>query len=520
MRIALIADDWGNKILFSHSSLDPISIEVVAGYLQDNGFSDFKLFQRRTSPEIFVNEIESYKPDILAVSANFITRTPGLIDICRQLKSKNDHLITIWGGFHPDIEYRNGTSENLLKFDEIDILIPGTTGNALVVLKNLLTNIEKGSNWQITEGALFRTNDKIAGKELCHGEHVKLPKPYRDSTYLRNNKIIGVTLPSMECQRIAATYISMGCSAGCTFCPSRLTKSNRRSPADVVNEMMQLKNDYGINYIYFTDPTFNAPEARNDILDFADRSRLSGLNFTAMLRVIPDEELFRKLRDAGGQRFAFGVETLNPETKKEYGKNIDLSTTIETFRLCDSLGITTRAFLIFGALSDSFDSINETLYYLTEYVQPDEICVKTLTPVPGTPEWSIYSKKGLLNRISVPDDWNKMGFDTLIFDHPSLSNADLIIIKENFYENYYQSSSYKKHVLMKIEAFPILMKPYYAFFHHLNKQHIFPLIEDMYKSQNARIQVSLHSQYAQNHIVKNIDLNFNVMNNPMKLRKI
>jgi radical SAM superfamily enzyme YgiQ (UPF0313 family) len=175
----------------------------------------------------------------------------------------------------------------------------------------------------------------------------------------------------------AAIYTTLGCPYHCSFCGIQAPFKNGEkelglkdsvnsyrfwSPARVIQEIDLLVNRYGVRNIKFADEMFVLhPRHVIGICD-AIIERGYDLNIWAYARVdTVKDEMLDKLKRAGFNWLAFGIEAANEGVLADVDKRYRVEDVYETVRKVKAAGINIIGNYIFGLPEDTAGTMQETL---------------------------------------------------------------------------------------------------------------------------------------------------------------
>ncbi|EPR10582.1 B12-binding domain-containing radical SAM protein [Ruminiclostridium papyrosolvens] len=167
-----------------------------------------------------------------------------------------------------------------------------------------------------------------------------------------------VNNPEFNFQRGVLLEYSRGCMFNCAFCFRKgFRQTYRVKPADkIINEVKMVKDEYGVDYIFFIDDIFNVD---NDNFRRFLR-QLKDLNISYGCQCRPDimtKELVDLMQESGCIYIEYGLESLNPVNRKRLKKNEEI---IKTMRIINYTK-TKIKFVTFNLLDfTTFDLITET----------------------------------------------------------------------------------------------------------------------------------------------------------------
>lgn len=194
----------------------------------------------------------------------------------------------------------------------------------------------------------------------------------------------------------ASIFSSRGCPFNCYFC-NKLTFGQRfgaRNPENVIKEIDWLVRKYKIKELDFYDDCFNFDiERAEKILDLIiKRGYKLHLRFSNGIRADKmTPRLLEKMKQAGTDYIAYGVESGNQKILQQIPKAETLDQIREAFRLTKNAGIPTTGFFIVGLIGDTKKTMQDTINFAKE-LNPDVALINIATPYPGTRMWEIIKK--------------------------------------------------------------------------------------------------------------------------------
>ena len=229
-----------------------------------------------------------------------------------------------------------------------------------------------------------------------------------------------------------------GCPMDCAFCSVTAfngRRFRRRSLDAVIAELKQIPQKRVLiaddNIIGYSNSdlewtrAFFARIIAEDIrkIFFAQTSILFG----------EDRELLRLAAKAGLKIVFVGMESVNPETLKSYGKSINLKR-LQQDRYLELINrIRTAGIAFLGAFVIGGDEDDRRVFHNTlEFVKAAHIDVLQITkptPLPGTRLWKELNAANRIFNQNFPEDWKDYRFSRLQFKPAKLS-------VEEVYEGY------------------------------------------------------------------------------------
>lgn len=195
---------------------------------------------------------------------------------------------------------------------------------------------------------------------------------------------------------------SRGCFFKCIYCPYHISQGEevrKRSPENILSEIIQVYDKFGVRYLTFRDAifTFYKPSIMR-LCELLSKSKLR-ISWTCETAVrFLDEELLYAMKQAGCQHISVGLESGNEFLQNKYSRNKIKSKehTREIFALCKKIGIGTRGFFMIGYPEETKEMIKETVDFSVG-ADPDTVQFTAVTPYPGTELYNTLENKDSLS---------------------------------------------------------------------------------------------------------------------------
>lgn len=370
----------------------PLGLLYLAGNLLKHGF-DVRVVDGCLEGKAAVQKaVEEFRPQLVGITS----LTPGrkkAIEIADMVKKFDSGTTVVLGGAHPTIMYRQ-LMEN---YPSIDYIVIGEGEESSLELA-------QGKEPSQVKGIVYRENGKIVKTPVRNNvaNLDDIPFPAWRLLDLKRYPAIdrgvyhGVDLEKVP--RISVIF-SRGCTGHCDFCSTWwIWKGWRhRSAKNMVDELELLCRDHGIRHFCFADDAMTVD--RQATIDLCDEivGRKLDIAFHATTRTdCVDEQLLKKMKEAGCYKIAFGIETGSPALLEKMGKDNDVQTAARAIRLAKEAGLVVTALMIIGNVAETKETVRETVNFLKR-TQPDEIgCVGGLWILPGTKLYRDCKKKGYI----------------------------------------------------------------------------------------------------------------------------
>ena len=372
--------------------LPSLGIGYIAAVLEAKGY-DVTIIDKSISShgmKVQVQKILSIKPDIVGfycISENFLN----VVEILKAIKEKSPEVITILGGPHI-----YGLPDQGMRFNWIDYSIWGEAEWSFVQL--LESNFKPNATGEIN-GLICRENGGIRTNPRALVDNLDaMPFPARHLY-----PPLDIYKPSiLAYKRLPATGIitSRGCAHKCVFCHSGKGHFKLRfhSAEYVVEEMKQLKMDFGINELVVFDDTFliNRPRA----IKICERMIQENLNlsWSCNARVNNlDRELLRLMRSAGCWLVQLGVESGNQDILNKIRKGITLKQVERACKMAYEEGFEVKEYFILGHPGETVDTLDDTIRFMSR-LPIHYASINFMTPLPGTQLWDTAEAYGTIDK--------------------------------------------------------------------------------------------------------------------------
>jgi radical SAM superfamily enzyme YgiQ (UPF0313 family) len=392
MKITLIQPRVGHDPSYIH---EPLNLGYIAAYLKKHGYADVNI------------HIGAFEADdkIISDAANSdivgFTATSPMIkhakDLASKIKRANLESLIVLGGAHASV-----LPDNTLQDMNIDAVV---RGEGELTMHELVQAIERKASFENICGLSYKKDGQIIhnpNRELIK-DLDSLPFPARELMSLDKFLEIGYKKYG---DKGAWVFSSRGCPSRCTYCASYgvwTRKWRARSPANIVEEIRELVNKYGINRINFADDTFTISKDR--VAEFCNylKKENSQVSWGCNIRANTiDKNLLKIMGDAGCTDVWIGVESGSPIILKNIRKGMTIEQIKNAFKWSKEVGLRTRAYLMIGSPKESRETIYQT-ESLVDEIQPDFLEFSIMTPYPGCEDYTIAKENG---HVSDGMDWS------------------------------------------------------------------------------------------------------------------
>ncbi len=414
MRVLLIHPLYSDVIPKNTSDFAsnfPLGLGYIAGGLMEKGHEVEVLDIQRhlMNREQVTKAIKAKKGKVDVIGIGALTLRYNYVrGLAEFIKDEMDVPI-ILGGPLPTFD----NSDLVLNHTKVDICIPGDGELTAPDLLDKLDNLEE------CPGIRFRKNGDIVrtpARQL-NWRLDNLPScayDLFDMEFYSQNRMMGDDFVKESIRPIpcAPMITSMGCPYWCEFCSvggrERGLKYRLRSPANVAEEIVRLKEKYGIGAVNFQDDLLVVSRRRMTELCAA----LKPLNIIwdgqARAEQV-DYDILKMMKEAGCVSVGIGVETGSPTMLKAMNKQTTVANIETSVTAARELGLGLKIQLIFGFPGENRETIRETIDMFKRLHHPAR-SFNVMTPIPGSPIYStllaagkLGDEKEYIEKMSLPE---------------------------------------------------------------------------------------------------------------------
>lgn len=299
--------------------------------------------------------------------------------IIKKIKPKAKVVI---GGVHPTVR-----PHDALKNKCFDYIV---TGEGEIALNNLIIALE---------------NHKPIKSRLIKGEPCPLeeiPHIDRDIFHHREGEMIN---PFVDELKVPSTTImsSRGCPFNCTFCQpaERMIfggKVRLRNISDVIDEICEIKNKYGLKSFMIHDDLFIISKERAEEFIKIYKKNKVNVEFICQARadlIIKFENELKELKKIGLIGVMVGFESGSQRILDYLNKGTTVEQNIQAAKICHKLGIKIWANYMMGIPGETYLDIIKTLWMIRK-INPQYYSPSLFTPYPETELYNYCIKHKLL----------------------------------------------------------------------------------------------------------------------------
>lgn len=291
--------------------------------------------------------------------------------------------------------------EMFLKNTDVDIIVDG---EGEVTIKELLECIEHQKPIGSVRGIWYKKNNTVhrtGDRELIENLDA-LPFPawekFPMNVYLTNpiSQRVEKFYGGRPYKNMGISTIR-GCPYRCTFCYHCFQgkKIRFRSPQSIIDEILMLKEKYGVEYMGFFDDLFLSDRKR--VFEFCEKleEQKIDINWGVCSRVnLVDREILEAVRAAGCIYMTYGFESGSQKILDIMKKCATVDQAKNAIRLCREVGIEVDGSFIIGMVGETKQTVEETISFCkeTDFVGATFFA----TPLPGTTLYDQAKAMGLI----------------------------------------------------------------------------------------------------------------------------
>ncbi|TKJ41591.1 hypothetical protein CEE37_03230 [candidate division LCP-89 bacterium B3_LCP] len=308
-------------------------------------------------------------------------------EIARRIKEEYPDKIIVFGGAHPTIMTRQTMAR-----PQVDFVVLSEGENTF---RDLLDAIENGGGWEDIDGLAYRKDSEVVinPKTKFVKNLDEIPFPRRDlltmDYYFEAREPHG----SANRDRWTTMLATRGCPYGCTFCNTPQIWQRRwrcRSPENVVDEIVKLKEDYGVEEIHFEDESLTTKP--DWVLDFG--AELKRRNVDIIWQTsngVRAESINASTLDfmieSGCTQVTIAAESGSPRVLKEViEKRLDLNAVKNAAKLASKKPVFIACYFMLGLPDEKISDVFRSIFLAVRLAAygVDEVVFSIFSPLPGS----------------------------------------------------------------------------------------------------------------------------------------
>jgi len=281
------------------------------------------------------------------------------------------------------------TPEIVMGHTQADVCV---IGEGEITFKNVIENLD---NLEAVKGIHFRQDGEIVKNKPQ--EYIKdldsIDFPVRDifpmDVYLKHCRVHGTDIPAMN------MIAGRGCPYGCRFCSKTFSGLRLRSVDNIVAEIKELVEKYGVKGIVFSDELVVISKDR--MFELCDKIEPLGIKWSCQGRSnLVDYEMLKRMKEAGCVSVGYGVESGSQTILDNMNKRITTAQNRRAIEDTVKLGMIPIVQLMYGYPGENEATLKETEAFLKSLPYVSRSTLSITTPLPGSELWDLAISRGLI----------------------------------------------------------------------------------------------------------------------------
>ena len=452
MKIIFVYPQWTGKLglisgYFARKAggiVPPLNLGLLAAIAKKAGH-DVSIIDAeidRINEDDVVKRIVKENPDLVALTgmSPFFHLSKSFAESLKKANPKQKILI---GGQHITIQEKEAFHKC---FDY------GYCGECENQLAPFLNALEKNTSFKNIKGIYYRDKGKVmyTGTNTYVRDLDSLPFPARDLLPMHKYKI-----GTLEGRKNFTSILTMrGCPWHCIFCASdklNTTLVSKRSPENVITEIKQCIDKFGIRHFLFMDDvlTLYFDQHLKKICEKIIEEKLD-ITFEGSTRAnLIKDDMVELMSRAGLIRMSFGLETVDSEMRKTMKKQVPLKHYSEANRILNKYGVEALNSVMVGLPGETRETVQTTLDYLKDDKNVKQAQFAIAIPYPGT-EFHTIASEGQQGMELLTNDFSEYRrYGTSVTNVGELSAQDLVDLQNEGFVSVYSKPHRWGHVIKK-----------------------------------------------------------------------
>lgn len=359
----------------------PLGILYISSYLNEQGIENEVFDSTFSSKKALLQHIMTTSPDVVAIYTNLMTKL-NILEMIGAIKQSNIKCKVVLGG--PDVTY------NTKKYLEngADYIV---VGEGEVTLFELVKALSESTSLEAVDGLAYldANGEEVKTKPRTKLRDIdELPIPNRAAIpvekYLQAwRDHHGKSALNVSTQR--------GCPYTCKWCSTAVYGQSyrRRSPKEVLKELLDIKEKYNPDSIWFVDDVFTV--SHKWLAEMADEMEKHDLHIPFECITRADRmtsDVIDILKRMGCFRVWIGAESGSQKIIDAMDRRVSVDKVREMIIEARAKGIESGTFIMVGYPGETEEDINETIHHL-KVSNPDHFTITKAYPIKGT---ALYSE--------------------------------------------------------------------------------------------------------------------------------
>ncbi len=368
---------------FKYPSGDPpLGVAYLAAALREAGH-EVDIFDAtfvKRPLEALKRKLQGSSYDLIGISV-LTSMLSGAAEVGKVCREYSDAVICA-GGPHATVE-----PESTLGLECIDGVMVGEGEELIVRLA------AAGGDFSKVPQMWYRDGERLVRGEPMEpiADLDEVPFPARDLLDMRRYMEIWYQLDAVKYGLRGTSIIaSRGCPFDCAYCQPTLRsifgkRVRRRSPENIVRELVELKREYNPDGVMWLDDTFLLDKGWMRELCAGMVDADLGLMWGANVRAdVADKDMLAEMQKAGLRIVHVGIESASQRILDEmYQKGITIAQVRRAVGDAHELGLRVRGYFMMGAPTETVEELRATVRLANE-LPLDDVTFSITTPLPHT----------------------------------------------------------------------------------------------------------------------------------------
>ena len=420
----------------------PLTLATIAGFLEQDGHDVIILDcpVQHIDDQEFLRRIIEFNPSciILNMSTPTIEHDLGFPQLIKEILPKS---VIAAIGTHVSVL----ADAILEECANLDVVI---CGEPEMTIRDIAFQISKKGNIETIPGLSLKSAGKIIRTQP------RSPIDDLDNLPLPAWHLVDLNLYRLPMYERKFLMISSarGCPFNCSFCTAQTyygQKLRIRSPKKIVDEMIAIRDKFGIQDFLFWTETFTLNKEQVYRLCNEIKTRAAGMRWTCNSRVdAVDEAILVSMKEAGCWMVSFGIESCDSDVLRQAGKNIDQDMIHRAVRLAQKAGLQVTGHFILGLPGETQRSLQRTIDYAVE-LDVDYAQFYCAAPFPGSALYLQAQESGWIRNSA----WKFFEQTIANMDYPGISADEIQAARSKAIKRFYLRPRMVVKSLKKINNF-------------------------------------------------------------------
>ena len=358
--------------------------------------------------ETLINELDSFKPDLVGISCTFTMNHESMLDICEYVKSYDESIVVVAGGVH----VTNARQHVLRDSSHIDYLSLYESEESFIKFLDFMNGkLEPKDLYQVStlvDGEYYELSTTLPPT----GSSMDIAPTYGSidvSNFTDLGEIGTFRYWRPKDSKGTPILANKGCRAKCSFCSVRNFNGKgvrTKSIETVIDEMKYFNDHFNINHFtWLDDDLFYDPDRTyrlyNSIVQSGLKITWDASNGVIVSAATSHPELLDAAEESGCIGMYFGIESGNEKILRDIHKPSGIKHYLKLGELMlKHPKIFTRGFLIIGFPHETLGQIQDTIT-VARKMSLDWYTIQLLTPLPSTEIYDQMVDFGLIEQDSL-----------------------------------------------------------------------------------------------------------------------